>query len=398
MRRWMRRGGLALVALLAAYAVVWLGAYALTDRSGWARAIAWMDSDVDDQHRFPARPVANAPPRFDFKLPGTVERERLAAVWRDIEVESGGQKQMRGFEDFMRDTDTLAFLVLRDDVLLYEGYFNGGSREVPVTSFSVAKSFVSALIGCAVADGRIHSVEDPVTRYVPELPARDARYQHITLRHLLSMSSGIRYVERGLPWSDDAITYYGPDLRAVAVSSAIEGPPGQVFHYNNFHPLLLGLVLERTTGVPVARYLEDRLWKRLGMEAPASWSLDSERSGFEKMESGLNARAIDFAKFARLYLNRGNWQGEQVVPAAWVQESTRRDAATDPAERYQYFWWVNTQVPGRHHFFAAGKHGQYLYVMPERNLVFVRFGRTDPHRRWPATFVRMADRIDAIGR
>jgi CubicO group peptidase (beta-lactamase class C family) len=134
------------------------------------------------------------------------------------------------------------------------------------------------------------------------------------------------------------------------------------------------------------------------MEAPGSWSLDSEGSGFEKMESGLNARAIDFAKFARLYLNRGNWQGEQVVPAAWVEESTRRDRATDPAERYQYLWWVNTQVPGRHHFFAAGKHGQYLYVMPERNLAFVRFGRTDPHRRWPATFVRIAERMDAVGR
>jgi CubicO group peptidase (beta-lactamase class C family) len=376
----------------------WLVAYALTDRSGWARAIAWMDSDVDDQHLFPARPVANAPPRFDFKQPDNVERQRLAAVWRDIEVESGGQVQKRGFQDFMRDTDTLAFLVLRDDVLLYEGYFNGGSREAPVTSFSVAKSFVSALIGCAIADGRIQSVEDPVTRYLPELRARDARYQHITLRHLLSMSSGIRYVERGLPWSDDALTYYGTDLRALAISSPVDGPPGQAFHYNNFHPLLLGLVLERTTGGPVSRYLEDRLWKRLGMEAPASWSLDSERSGFEKMESGLNARAIDFAKFARLYLNRGNWQGNQVVPADWVAESTRRDTATDPAERYQYMWWVNTQVPGRHHYFAAGKHGQYLYVMPERKLVFVRFGRTDPHRRWPATFVRMAERIDAPGR
>jgi CubicO group peptidase (beta-lactamase class C family) len=267
-----------------------------------------------------------------------------------------------------------------------------------VTSFSVAKSFVSALVGAAIADGRINSVEDPVTRYVPELLARDARYRNITLRHLLTMASGIRYVERGLPWSDDALTYYGPDLRAIAISSPIEGLPAQVFHYNNFHPLLLGLVLERTTGVPVSRYLEDRIWRRLGMEGPASWSLDSEYSGFEKMESGLNARAIDFAKFARLYLNQGQWGGERIIPAAWVEESTRRDTRTDPAEHYQYMWWVNTRVPGRHHFFAAGKHGQILYVMPERRLVFVRFGRTNPHGQWPATFVRMADRIDALAR
>ena len=134
------------------------------------------------------------------------------------------------------------------------------------------------------------------------------------------MASGIRYEERGMPWSDDALTYYGTDLRAAAVSSTITGPPGRVFHYNNFHPLLLGLVLERTTGVPVSNYLQERLWKRLGMEAPASWSLDSERSGFEKLESGLNARAIDFAKFGRLYLNRGHWEGEQsFLPAGWTR-------------------------------------------------------------------------------
>lgn len=392
MRSWMRTAALAVALLLAG----WLAAHALTDRFGWARAVAWLDSDVDDQFRFPSRAIANAPPRFEFKTPDAAERERLAPLWRSIEIESGGRKVVQRFDEFMRDSDTLAFLVVRDDVLLYQGYFNGGSREATVTSFSVAKSFVSALVGCAIADGRIQSVEDPVTRYLPELLAQDARYQEIRIRDLLTMASGIRYEERGLPWSDDAITYYGTDLRAAAVSSSITGPPGQVFHYNNFHPLLLGLVLERTTGVPVSDYLQERVWKRLGMEAPASWSLDSERSGFEKLESGLNARAIDFAKFGRLYLNQGRWGGEQVIPAAWIEASTRRDTAGDPAENYQYLWWVNTKVPGRHHYYAAGKHGQYIYVMPERHLVFLRFGRSDSDRRWPATFERIADRIDAL--
>ncbi len=134
------------------------------------------------------------------------------------------------------------------------------------------------------------------------------------------------------------------------------------------------------------------------MEAPASWSLDSERGGFEKLESGLNARAIDFARFGRLYLNEGRWGSEQVIPAAWVQASTRRDTVGDPAENYQYLWWVNTEVVGRHHYYALGKHGQYIYVMPERRLVFVRFGRSDPDRRWPAIFEGLADRIDALVR
>lgn len=395
-RRWLRKAGLVLAALLAAWLAAWLGAHALTGRSAWARAIAWMESDVDDQHRFTARTVANAPPRFDFRQPDPAERERLAPAWREIELGSGSGRREVPLADFLSESGTLAFLVLRDDVLLYEGYFNGASREAPVTSFSVAKSFVSALIGCAIADGRIQSLRDPVTRYLPELLERDARYRYITLEHLLTMASGIRYEERGMPWSDDTLTYYSPDLRATALSSPIAGPPNQSFHYNNFHPLLLGLVLERTTGMSVSRYLQERLWKPLGMEAPASWSLDSEQSGFEKMESGLNARAVDFAKFARLYLNRGRWNGRQLVSAEWVEASTRRDAASDPAEQYQYLWWVNTQLPGRHHFFAAGKYGQYLYVMPERGLVFVRFGRSDPHRRWPMAFEAIAGKIDSL--
>jgi len=398
MRRAIRRGLGWLLVLAALLAVVWLGAFALTGRSGIARALAWMDSDVDDQHRFPARPIATAPPRFDFRPTDAAERERLAPVWRDLGIEARGRTVTRPFDDFMRQTDTLAFLVLRDDVLLYEGYYNGATRESSLTSFSVAKSFVSALVGIAIGEGRIGSIEDPITRYVPELLERDARYAGITLRHLLSMASGIRYVERSLPWSDDARTYYGTDLRAVAVSSPIEGPPGKTFHYNNFHPLLLGLVLERTTGMPVARYLEQQLWTRLGMEAAGSWSLDSEASGFEKLESGLNARAIDYAKFGRLYLEQGRWQGVQLVPAGWVEASTRRDATTDPAENYQYLWWVAIRVPGRHHFFAAGKHGQCIYVMPERRLVFVRMGRTDSFGRWPQIFEQIATRIDALPR
>ncbi|HEU0202210.1 MAG TPA: serine hydrolase, partial [Burkholderiaceae bacterium] len=370
---------------------VWLGAHAFTDRSQLARAIAWMESDVDDQWRFPSRPIANAPPRFDFKEPAAAVRRRVEAALEEVGL--GAKAKGRPFAEFMHETETLAFLVVRDDELLYEGYFNGATRESSVTSFSVAKSFVSALVGCAIADGSIGSVEDPVTRYVPELLERDARYRDVRLRHLLAMSSGIRYIERGLPWSDDSTTYYAPDLRAAAVSSPIDGPPGQSFHYNNFHPLLLGLVIERATKRSVARYLEERLWKPLGMEAPASWSLDSERSGFEKMESGINARAIDFAKFGRLFLNRGRWNGVQVIPEAWVEESTRLDTASDPAPKYQYLWWVNARVAPRHHFFAAGKYGQFIYVMPEKGLVFVRFGRADGYGSWPALFERLGERI-----
>jgi CubicO group peptidase (beta-lactamase class C family) len=376
--------------------LTWLGAHLITANSQWARAVAWLDSDIDDYKRFPMRAVANAMPQFDFRQPSVEIRQRYTPAFDTITYAQDGKKVTQDFSEFLKQTDTVAFLAIKDEVLLYEGYFNGYDHNSTVTSFSIAKSFVSALLGIAISEGYIGNVEDPITKYVPELLDKDPRYQYITLRHLLTMSSGIRYEEYGLPWSDDAATYYAPDLRAVAISSPITGKPGQEFHYNNYHPLLLGLVLERTIGRSIAQYLEEKLWKPLGMEATGSWSLDSEQSGFEKMESGINGRAIDFAKFGRLFLNKGNWNGAQLIPAEWVDESTRLDTTTDPAPQYQYFWWVNTKATGKHHFFAAGKHGQYIYLVPEQNLIFVRFGRTDPYGHWYDIFEILTDRIATL--
>lgn len=374
--------------------MVWLGAHLFTANSQWARAIAWLDSDIDDYQRFPSRAVANAAPVFNFEQPTAEVQQRYAPALTTFTYTQNGQTVTQDLEVFLKQNDTVAFLVIKDDVLLYEGYFNGYNHDATVTSFSIAKSFVSALVGVAIAEGYIGSVEDPITQYVPELLERDARYQNITLRHLLTMASGIRYEEYGMPWSDDAATYYAPDLRALALASPIVGNPGEVFHYNNFHPLLLGLVLERTTGRPIAQYLAEKIWQPLGMEAPGSWSLDSTQSGFEKLESGINGRAIDFAKFGRLFLHGGNWNGTQLIPAEWVAASTRLDTTTDPAPEYQYFWWVNERAPA-HHFFAAGKHGQFIYLLPEQNLMFVRFGRTDPNRNWITVFEQLAAQLAA---
>ncbi len=277
-----------------------------------------------------------------------------------------------------------------------------GWLERDIAFGSIAINIANAeFMNCDFAEGVIDSVEDPITRYVPELLERDPRYARVTLRHLLRMASGIRYRELGLPWGDDAATYYAPDLRAVAVSSPIVSEPGEAFHYNNFHPLLLGLVLERATARPVAQYLEETIWRRLGMEAPGSWSLDSERSGFEKMESGINGRAIDFAKFGRLFLRGGDWDGAQIVPAEWVEGSTSGVVHTGGALRtglrYGYFWWVNPQAEGRDHVLAAGKHGQFIYLAPDDGVIVVRFGRADPHGAWVAFFESLVERVAAVG-
>jgi CubicO group peptidase (beta-lactamase class C family) len=295
-------------------------------------------------------------------------------------------------DTLMQETKTQALIVIQNDTILYEGYSSGAKRDSIVTSFSMAKSFTSALIGIAIAEGHIGNVDDPISDYLPELLERDPAFGEITIQDLLQMSSGIKYREFTFFNGDDVKTYYYPDLRQLALEDTfIIDPPGEYFLYNNYHPLLLGMILERATGVPVAKYLEQKIWRQIGMEFAGSWSLDAR--GFEKMESGINARAIDFAKFGRLYLNNGRWEGVQVVPEEWVSASIQENPDfREPAYYgedfgrkiheaaeggyYQYMWYGLHRDSGRDDFFAEGNHGQIIYVSPQANLIIVRNGET----------------------
>jgi CubicO group peptidase (beta-lactamase class C family) len=385
-RRWLRRlaAGVVAVALLVVGVYAW--AWASLDRSSIARAMWWLEADVGDQYRFPARTI----PAGDDASP------LPAGVEIDPPAPPSGADDDRAFDEFLRRTGTLGFVVLDDDLLVYERYFGGADRQTRQTSFSVAKSFVSTLIGIAIDEGLIGSVTDPVTEYLPELSKRDPRFERITLRDLLTMSSGIRYEEQSLPlpWGDDVDTYYGTDLRDLALSATqIVRPPGQEWLYNNYHPLLLGLVLERATGTSVSDYMATKLWQPLGAEADGTWNLDSEGSGFEKLESGLNATPIDFARFGQLFLHQGDWNGERIVSRDWVREATAADATTDPAGHYQYFWWVDTMRPER--FYALGNFGQYIYVAPDAGTVIVRNGRDwgVENDTWLSVFRELADQL-----
>jgi CubicO group peptidase (beta-lactamase class C family) len=390
-----RRLLIALAALLALAGTTYGGLVAATARSQLARAVMWGESDVDDHRRFPARRVAAGPDRFQFRQPAVGSQVPPAAV-RRISVWDGTRQLQWDLERFLAASDTTAFLIVRGDTLLYEGYFNGYDHDSTQTSMSIAKSVLSALVGIAMDEGNIGSVDDPITRYVPELAGRDRRFGQITLRHLLSMTSGLRYEEGGGPWGDDTATYYAPDLRKLALErTEIAETPGRRFHYNNYNPLLVGLALERATGMPVATYLERRLWQPLGMEAEGSWSLDSRHSGFEKMESGLNGRAVDFAKFGLLVALDGRWRGRQLLPRTWVQDLTLAPTGGGslPGPGYRFFWWTQ----GDRHppaVFARGKYAQHLYVVPDSDLVLVRFGRDAGYPHWLQLLSDLARQLD----
>lgn len=375
------------------------GAWALSspDRALFlARDMAWGPSDVWDYQKFPQRVINNAPPAFQFKQ--NLRPELFQTM--TIEYKQAGQVKQANFEEFMKSSQTTSFIVIKDDAILYEGYFNGYNRDSIVTSFSMAKSVTSALIGIAIDEGRIGSMDDPIILYLPEL--RGKGVDGVTIRHLLLMSSGIRYVTDDEipgaaqlnPFADDALTYSYPNLRSQALSVPPDGKgPGTEFNYNNYNPQLLGMILERAAHMPVAQYLQEKLWKPLGMEYPASWSLDSEKSGFEMMQSGINARAIDFAKFGSLFLHNGNWNGTQVISQHWVKDSTspypnpNGDIVwrsntwftnwKDANGYYKYLWWGKIKPDGTYDYMAWGHLGQLIYVSPQNKTMVVRFGISD---------------------
>lgn len=349
------------------------------------RMVAWGNSDYFDYlNNFPSRPLNRAPATFYFDE--APDEGHVAKVFETI-------LNNEDFDEFLEEMDTQAFIVIQDDAILYEKYFNGYERDTMLTSFSVAKSFTSALIGIAIEEGYIDGIDDPITDYLPELADRDARFRDITIRHLLMMAGGLDFQEMrpGLFNGDDPLTSYYPDQREAALKyTNVVDPPGEYFLYNKYHPQLLGLILERATGTSITGYLQEKLWDANGMEFDGSWSLDSQASGFEKMEAGLNARAIDFAKFGRLYLEKGNWGGEQVIPADWVTDSTTVDASTHhtsyyPDEfgqtifetlhgYYKYMWYGYLRDGEEYDFAAEGDHGQIIYVSPHKNLIIVRNG------------------------
>jgi hypothetical protein len=380
----LRIGGIGVLVLIALAATGYLWAYLSTGYSLAARGIIWGGSHYDDWKRFPNRVVSVGDTPVYF-----VKEE--TNIFKDFTIDD------IHLEEFLEASNTTAFIVLHDNALLYEGYFNGSSREATQASLSAAKSFVSTLVGIALEEGYIGSLDDSVTTYIPELLERDKHFEDITLRHLLMMTSGLRFVrDPENPFSDDFITSHSTDMRRAAMNTEIVEAPGQRFHYNDYNPQLIGVVLERATGMSVSEYLSTRLWGPMGAEADGSWDLDSERSGFERMSVGLNGRAIDFAKLGWLFLNNGMADARQVVPQDWVKQVQEGTDAiyTDRAEHANYylnFWWLDTE---RDAYYAEGNFGQWVYVYPPADLVIVRNGINTGDVYWTGLLGEIAQAIE----
>ena len=352
----------------------------------WTRVVVWGNGGVEDYDIFPTRPMEAAEVAQNFPIASQEQRSTFTLVLDDTAASVEGY-QDTDFATFLTETETTAFLVIKDGTLVYEQYLNGYERDSIFTTFSVSKSFISALIGFAIDDGYIDSEDDTIVTYIPEFEGTEMA--EIRISDLLTMTSGIQFEGTQMPWHDFALTYYTPNLRELALTVESERAVGIEWEYNDYHPLLLGLILERATGTEITTYLEEKLWTQLGTEFDGSWSLDE--FGFEKLANGLNARPIDYAKFGMLFLNNGRVDDEVLLSEDWVHRSTRYlpgdnrllDAIpsntmnlSDHPYRYKYFWWINPLEDREDDFFAYGNLGQFIYISPSTDTVIVRFGRS----------------------
>lgn len=330
---------------------------------------------------FPARPIKAGNQPFEFQRND-----------RPLDVSYEFKGETRTLDEFLEKVVGTGLLVIKNDKIVHERYMNGGTEESTFTSWSVAKSFVSTLVGMALGDGLIKSLDDPISNYVPEL--KGSGYDGVPIRHVLQMSSGVDFDETyGNRFSDIQqffwkVFIFGGRADEVMTIYPKGEPSGTVHHYISIDTQALAMLLKRQYGKPLAELISERIWQPLGMEADAFWSIDENSS--EGMEIGfccINARLKDYAKLGRLYLHQGNWNGQKLLPDGWVKEATTPDGPhLEPGASpynygprgYQFQWWV--PVNYEREYFAAGVWGQYIYVSEPDNLIIVRTS-ADPHYR-----------------
>jgi CubicO group peptidase (beta-lactamase class C family) len=285
--------------------------------------------------------------------------------------------------DFVQRTDTTGLLILKGDTVLFEGYYQGADSEDLFMSFSAGKSFVSTLVGIALGEGKIKSLDDPIITYLPEL--KRSAYETATIKQVLQMATGTSFSEEYENGKSDIAKYAAIIARSQGglydFARSFKGveKPGTRFYYATANTEILGALIARVTGRPISEYMSEKLWRPLGAEAPARWVLDQPGSAGREVAGGaLQVRLRDYGRFGLLFANLGQWRGRQLLPAGWVEQATRpADPYVDFGKLepnyplgYGYQWWC---LPGPNHRFAAeGIHGQFVMVDPVEHLVVVK--------------------------
>ena len=272
---------------------------------------------------------------------------------------------------------TVAFVIIKDSSLLFEQYWEDYSPKSHSNSFSMAKSIVSLVIGCAIDDGFIKNVDQPVSDFYPEFQGYNGKV--LTLRNLLTMSAGVDFDEAySSPFSPTTKLYYGDDLEKIALGMKETEEPGVNFIYQSGVTQLLSLIVEKVTGENISSYVSRKLWTPMNAEEDALWSLD-KKEGIEKAYCCFNSNARDFARFGQLILNKGSWNGRQLVSESYITEATTPDTSLTFKEYNETnhcygFQFLHLTYKGMEIPYMRGILGQYVFAIPELNAVVVRLG------------------------
>lgn len=353
------------------------------------RGLRWWYADLGDVDKFPAVELKKSTTPFEFT--------------KTLGIESNNAFRL---DTLLKNTNTVAFIVIRNDSILYENYWDNYQFDSKIPSFSVAKSFVSTLIGIALDEGFIKNTNEPVANYITEWSKKGEAYQKITIQDCLDMASGLDNQENygGVNMFTPMVRmYYGTNLEKEVLNAKIGSQRGK-FDYQSINTQVLAMVVERATGKKVQDYLQEKIWQPLGMKYDASWSIDSKKQNTVKAFAALNAAPIDFAKLGRLFLKNGNWNGTQIIDENWVKTTTNPDTLLEKGYKNQ--WWASpitkifmdslaavqyknenpqtTELNSSKNIFwfqdygksyrAEGILNQFIFVRPDKNLIIVRMG------------------------
>ena len=290
------------------------------------------------------------------------------------------QNKDQNLLDALEYYETDGLIILKNDTILYENYWHDNNQKSQHISWSVAKSFLSALIGIALERGQIESINDPVTKYLKDFVTTG--YDNVSIKNLLQMSSGVRFNEDYADYNSDINRFgrtisFGTSMREFAKSLENEKPQGTYNHYVSIDTQMLAMLLEEVTNKSITQNLQEEIWNKIGMEHDAYYMVDN--TGMEVALGGLNATLRDYAKFGLLYLQRGFWDGQEVVPSKWVDASHRiEDDHLMPGDNinsssywgYGYQWWI----PGfpDDEYMASGIYNQHIFIDPINEVVIAK--------------------------
>lgn len=339
--------------------------------------------DEKDIHRFPSNTIEVGEECFQF-------HEDVYGIVQNMKVTdwSSGSPYFVTLDQLNASRPVRSMLIIRNDTLLYDFYGQETDSDDLNASYSVAKSFTSALIGIAISEGHIESINQQVIDFIPELKDVPGS-EKLQVEHLLNMTSGFK-----LKLKTDAELYYGNDVTRTLKHVEFAHGPGTYQEYINLDVQLLGLILHRATGKKPSEYLSEKIWKPINMCSNAIWTADKQ--GEDKTFCCMGATALDYAKFGRLYLNNGNWNGTQIVPEDWVERSIARDTANGSSFGYNYNWHIGEKAYGD--YMADGMYKQHIYVHPDKNIVIVLMANKDnkvaaERVRWRHVFRQIVDQL-----